>query len=751
MIYNQRKEIIFITKKDYSHILPKEIEGKSIIVQDNFDDLIGFIVGHVELGFDREFTSLNVLEAIPLLSQFGNEMKQFVVDDTTMNLKELGNILEDTLLIGHNIKIDYKISKLSGIFFRKVFDTMLAEQVIQKGAGFLVNLNDVSQRNLGILPLKKDERETFWHKNPDSLFTISQILYAAEDVEHAISLKNAQQVFIDRYDLHKDLYEIEFPYTTIVADAELAGFKLNEKKWKEIIEENENRVIDYKNELNAILRDLREEWPEFKALKIDRKVKKNKIYQSNLFGDASIITAPTKSIVNYSSSPQVQRIFELISLPVPTIKKKNANGIKEESNSIGIPALQQYQIDNPGNPFSEFIEVLIKYSQTEKLVTSFGERFLVEEYKREKGKVAKRGYKNNRTGKVYTIYKQCGTDTTRMASGDQGRRAKKTDPPPEVAYYNSHNVPKEKRYRNSFEADDEDHVIITLDLSGAELVIAASLSNDRKLIELLTKGDVHSALAEYSYNKIIEYIITHMKPYRQELELQELLKANYKKLNCTEEEAKKITKDRVKLALKDGKLVINKETANDIRDKFKNVNYSLVYGGGIERIRDLLNICKEYAQIVEKALKNYLPTLFKYLDKNAKFGVENGYIRFNDICGGRFWFKEVIQAKRDRRDVPFWMRGEIERKCKNYPIQSTQGQMIKEATVKFFYEYVYPNNHEVVPKLWIHDEIVVQVRKDEAKKHAKVLQKYFNEVSSSYLVEGLNMESAYEILPYWTK
>lgn len=722
--------IRFITKGDYSHL------DKSLIIQDNFTELEDFLDNPNPVAYDKEATHLDPFFAKPLLTQFGDASAQYVVDDTTMDLRNLKFGWNKTL-VGHNLKYDYKITKqLQGITFRKVFDTMLAEQVISKGSGYFFNLDDVVQRRLGVPPLAKHVRDGFINRNTKLPFTLDEIRYAGEDVEHPLLLMEKQIEFINRYNYDKDLYDIEFPYLSILADAELAGFKLDEDGWQVIIGENENLREKYTNELISILINLKKEYKNLERLRLPTSgIKSNKIHQLDAFGDPRIITGVIKSTMNFNSDDQVKLIFQLMGLPLPTKREKDKVSHKTVTkDSVGKPALEKYLLEFPDTPLKEFITVYMKWSDANTSVTSFGDRFLVELLRR-KGKAdTVQGYKRHATGKIHTNYKQIVKETVRMSSNN----------------YNSQNIPKEKKYRHCFLADPGNK-IITIDLSGAELRIAAALSNDRKLIYLIEEGDIHSTLSNYSYNKVINYIRMNMRPNRQKEELYELLKANSHKLDgFTEADEEEITWARVNAAMR-GDFVVDKNDCNDIRDKFKNVNYSMCYGGSADRIMEILNIDRGFAEIIELSLREYLPHLFSYLDNNSSFGVEHGYIRFNQRCGGRHWFKEIMDLRANGKDIPFTLQGTVERACKNYPIQSTQAQMLKEATNRYYYEHVFPNNLPVIPKLWVHDEHVCQAPNAIAEEEAKILQGYMNNVGSEYLLGNIRMESEYHVLDYWTK
>jgi len=727
--------IVFISKKNYEKV---SFANHGIEVASTLDPLIKFLQGQREVGFDTEASSLDAYEASPLLCQFGNTDIQYVLDATSYDLKEIEPYLSGTILIGHNLKYDYKILKVQGVTFRNMYDTMIAEEIITNGSGLRVGLDAVVQRRLDLPPLAKDVRETFAGHPPEKLFSPKQILYAAEDTQHLIPLKEKQMIFIEKYGYHRDLYEIEFPLIPIIGDAELEGFKIDEDEWRKLIKENQDLADKQVGIMTQYLIDLQGTYPGLKRLRLNPDAKTQRMEQLNMFGDPMLITSKNKSVMNFNSGDQLRSVFEATGNPIPTIKKKDPKlGKKVTKVSFGEDALIQWQISNPNSKLYEFIDELIKYKKALKAVSSFGERFLYSTLRR-KGAKAQRGYKSPYTGKVHTIYRQCGTDTTRMASGDADN-----------GYYNSQNIPKDKRVRQAFIADPG-YVISTCDLSGAELRIAASLSGDKRLIELMRGDDLHSPIATFCYNRVLDYIVTNMNETRAEKEIYDLLKADPRLLNITEVEANAISHERLAYYLDNKEFQITDKTAYDIRTKYKNVNFGLIYGASAERIMEILGVAKAFATIIEQGMREYLPDLFRFLDMNSQMGVQNGYVRFNTINGGRHWFKEALDHFNAGTDIPFNIKGDIERACKNYPIQGTQGHMIKEATVRYFYDYVYPNNYDVRMKLQVHDELVIMHRLEELE-HGEVLKEYMNKYANKYLSHGLTMDASLQTLPYWTK
>ena len=146
--------LYFITKRN-DHL----INDSKIIIERSLDKLIDYLTQKEQISLDKEFSSLNVFKAVPLLTQIGDKDTQFVIDDTSIDLSPIGNLLASKLILGHNIGIDYKIWKRQGYgLFRNVYDTMIAEQVITRGLGYSVSLENTIKRRLDILPLAKEIR-----------------------------------------------------------------------------------------------------------------------------------------------------------------------------------------------------------------------------------------------------------------------------------------------------------------------------------------------------------------------------------------------------------------------------------------------------------------------------------------------------------------------------------------------------------------------------------------------------------------
>lgn len=91
------------------------------------------------LQFDSETTGCSSRICDILCIQFGNKKKDFqiVVDCTTTDITLYKDILESKLLIGQNLKFDLQFLYNYSIIPRKVYDTMIVEQLLYLGFPYI--------------------------------------------------------------------------------------------------------------------------------------------------------------------------------------------------------------------------------------------------------------------------------------------------------------------------------------------------------------------------------------------------------------------------------------------------------------------------------------------------------------------------------------------------------------------------------------------------------------------------------------
>lgn len=664
------------------------------------------------LCLDKEFNSLNELNATPLLTQIGNEHHQFAIDDVSFPSMSYLEPYKDILFVGHFIKIDIKVARGQGIDIRNVYDTGIVEQRLGLDSKRLNNLEAVHERRLGTrMPFKDFKGKTFSTMNEKSIFETEHITYALGDIVPLLAIRKEQQRLIAKFNMF-DLIGIENAIIPIIADAELEGFNIDEPKWKANIEDNKLKLITVERELDTILEDLT-------IVKKKHKRVLAEVTQHNLFGFQETVTqVPQKSKINYSSPKQVLPLFDILGYSRPKelkkIKDKVTGGyVYEEKESIGESSIQAFNLNNPENELFNFINKLLDYKEIDKELSSFGEKFLHSRVLKPNG-VWDKGYKNDKTGRVHTIYRQVETTTGRLSSGESRE-----------GYYNSQQIPAIKKYRECFilseKEVEDDWWITTSDLTGAEVTIMCAFAKDKQLYKwAIEEDDLHSPMATLCWREVARQRVRK----NQTLIIKDT-RGNEHKL--------------------DPEMVIDKKGIySALRTDFKNGGtFGVVYGAKENTVSRYFNIYKHEGAAFIDVMKSSIPDTFKMVEEAAKSALENGYLIFNTRTNSRKYFAPCYQGYPLSQD----QKSKIEGEARNAKMQGTQADMVKEAISKIDYHY---REQEVPNKmlLTIHDELVW---KHKGKENGAIIPQIMGEVGTLYL-EGFTTMKAHETTTHsWVK
>jgi len=377
--------------------------------------------------------------------------------------------------------------------------------------------------------------------------------------------------------------------------------------------------------------------------------------------------------INYKSSKQMINLFKEMKLPVP-IKEEN----KVKKQSVDEATLDNYVNQYPDTPLKDFIRIFKSYKEYDKLLSTYGDSFL------------ERLDSNNC---IHTEYGQCITTTARLNSSNP----------------NLQNIPSDKSGAGSalreFFIAPPLHSVITSDMSGAEIALAADFSKDDLLMKSLKEGtDMHSELATISATIIYDQAI-------------------------------KISKSKDSITV--GKVTI---IPQEFRDIHKSVTFSKFYKGGPKRVYEILaryinpvtperkrmTVAKRISEAIDKAL----PKLSKYLQSKIDEANSKGYLVTTKIGRRRYFDSEVY--------------GE----AANAPIQGSNGDAIKIAMIKVD-EYLSKNNIGRLV-LSIHDELVCTVLDEYAEQTAQLVKKEMSN-ALSYFLEDLEGGASVSINKHWQK
>jgi DNA polymerase-1 len=241
--------------------------------------------------------------------------------------------------------------------------------------------------------------------------------------------------------------------------------------------------------------------------------------------------------------------------------------------------------------------------------------------------------------------------------------------------------------RHAFVAE-KGYKLVSLDYSQIELRIAAILSGDSKLLDIFEKGeDVHAGVAARVFG---------VKP---------------------------------------------EEVSVEQRIKAKTINFGILYGMGVNALRQNLKTDRKEAQ---EFYNNYFETfsrLAKYLEEVKLEAGEKGYTE--TMFGRRRYFAGF------KSPLPY-IRAQAERMAINAPIQGTQADIIKIA-MKRIDDHIKSEKHEDSMRLilQVHDELVYEVKEDLVEEAEKDFKKIMESVLTEKQSQGVPILADSHMGPNW--
>lgn len=157
------------------------------------------------LGCDTETTSLSARHGKILSVQFSDgEFSVLVPTSEGISMGRLGELLENERIIKifHNAKFDLEFLRERGHHVANIFDTMIAEKVLTRGAGQSVSLAETLYRYFAV-DLDKSHRAKF-NKNFNGIWTDDLVDYALSDVVYLPLLMHEQISWLERIGLTAD-------------------------------------------------------------------------------------------------------------------------------------------------------------------------------------------------------------------------------------------------------------------------------------------------------------------------------------------------------------------------------------------------------------------------------------------------------------------------------------------------------------------------------------------------------------------
>jgi DNA polymerase-1 len=160
------------------------------------------------LGCDTETSALNAKFGKLFSVQFSDgEFNVLVPVSEGVALGRLAEILANPgiVKIFHNAKFDLDFLGAGGFAVENVFDTMIAEKVLTRGANQSASLAETLYRYFAV-DLEKSHRSKF-NRNWDGIWTEELVDYALSDVVHLPALMSEQADWLRRLGLSDEFAE----------------------------------------------------------------------------------------------------------------------------------------------------------------------------------------------------------------------------------------------------------------------------------------------------------------------------------------------------------------------------------------------------------------------------------------------------------------------------------------------------------------------------------------------------------------
>lgn len=558
--------------------------------------------------YDSETTGRDCHINDILCIQFGDieGTTQIVVDATTVDIRRYKEYIEENYMVGQNLKFDLQFLFNYGIVPRKVYDTMIVEQVLYLGFPYNLVSPEFYKENGFNFPYKlvydKDGKFLGWELS-FSLWAIaykylnididksvrgeiiwrgldtSVIKYAAGDVTYLGSIMKYQLQDCRRKKCIEGA-KLECDFIPVISYMEWCGIKLDEDKWKAKMEIDNNNLEEARKALDAFV---------IKTPSLEEFTYVER--QGSLF-DAFDLTL--KVTINWASSAQVVKVAKILGFDTKVQDKKTG----EDKDSVIEKHLKKQKGINDeflrlyfgkGEPDDE--DYFAGYNGSAKVVSSFGQGHL--------------NAINPNTGRIHTQYKQLGADTGRMSCGSTQPNTDlekfKKLPKGSCKYPNMQQLPHDAITRACFVAD-EGNLWVSCDYAAIESRLGGAIYEEQSIIDefLYGSGDMHSLVAKMVFKELEDVPVKDIK-----------------------------------------------KRFPHLRNAAKPIEFSQQFGGSAFAIQNAMGCSLEEAQKFADAYAEGFKGIAKFKAKGSAEVRKNGYIVLCPITGHKtYWWDHNVWLQR---------------------------------------------------------------------------------------------------------
>ena len=155
-----------------------------------------------------------------------------------------------------------------------------------------------------------------------------------------------------------------------------------------------------------------------------------------------------------------------------------------------------------------------------------------------------------------------------------------------------------------------------------------------------------------------------------------------------------------------------KKVNQDQRRKAKAINFGIIYGISQYGLAKQINVTNHEAEEFLNAYFLKFPEIKIYMDRTIKFCRKSGFV--NNIFGRRSHFINI-------NDKNYNIRNFQERAAINAPIQGSSAEIMRLAMIRLNKKLSDQKNQNTKMLLQIHDELIFETPKEEAKRISKII------------------------------
>lgn len=435
--------------------------------RDEFVDCLELLQASPVIAIDTETTGLSCIDNRVRLIQIACKDIVLIVDlnswrgmsERTLNytkeLKQLVNIIQSNKpVIMQNAAFDINFLKGEGIVVNgPIFDTMIANKIINNGTGAKNDLGTISARWLNE-PMDKTLQKSDW----SGVIDTNQLEYGAKDASALLYLQpilsnELQAARVNSRTTLFDVFKLEMQVVRAVASMTFNGFSFDKARALELKAKLEDEEGDMKHEfLEELDATIADEHPDKPELRLPRNPDGSYNTREKDTGSVKLGTKKLKGF-NPRSPQQLADKLQAAGIMLPVKPNDPEQKPSLDQTLLAFLRADYFLI----NQYLEWKAVVTRISAVEKLLNSISPN----------------------TGKIHASYRQVGTDTGRLSCAEP----------------NLQQVPRTADFRSLFTASPGCKLVVG-DFSQIELRVAAELSEEPRMIEAYQAGrDLHTETA----------------------------------------------------------------------------------------------------------------------------------------------------------------------------------------------------------------------------------------------------------------